>query len=124
MPITYTIDADAGVIFEVWAGAITAGDLGDYWRAYLADPAVLAVRRTLADLRAADLRFTGAELQALVNREVVPRLGGKTWRTAILVSGPVQFGVSRQYGVFAEAYSRDAIFSDRDAALRWLLGRE
>jgi hypothetical protein len=37
-----------------------------------------------------------------------------------VVARAVQFGVSKQYQVFAEAYSRDAIFDDYDTALRWL----
>ena len=34
---------------------------------------------------------------------------------------PVQFGVSRQYQVFAERYSADSIFGSEDEALRWLM---
>jgi hypothetical protein len=122
MPITYSIDRASGIIFEVWAGGVAAADLRRYWQGYLADPDVLALRRTLVDLRGADLRFTGGELADLVDQVVLPALGGRDWTTAIVVGRPAQFGVSRQYQVFAESYSRDAIFHDYAAALAWLTG--
>lgn len=123
MPISYTIDRAAGVILEVWQGEVTAADLRRYWNAYLADPDVLALRRTLVDLRRADIRFSGGELSDLVSVVVIPALKGRDWKTAIVVERQVQFGVSRQYHVFAQCYSRDSIFYDYDDALRWL-GRQ
>ena len=47
-------------------------------------------------------------------------LQGKDWKSALLVEGPRQFGLTRQYQVFAESYSKDAIFHDADSALEWL----
>jgi len=121
MPITYTIDEKSGVILESWQGTITADDLAAYWRGLLADPAAMALRRTVADLRRSRLAFSGAELMQLVDEIATPRLAGSSWKTAIIVDTPDQFGVSRQYQVYAEHYSRDAIFHDPDAALRWVL---
>jgi len=123
MPISYSIDADRGVILEAWQGDVTAADLRRYWQGYLADPRVMETRRTLVDLREARIAFSGAELLDLVCDVVKPALAGRGWTTAIVVAraGAVQFGVSKQYQVFAEAYSRDAIFDDYDAALRWLV---
>jgi hypothetical protein len=121
MPIEYRIDRNAGIIEETWTGTVAIQDLRDYWRGYLADPDVLALRRTMVDLRAADIAFTGAELAALIRSDVIPVLGGRHWVTAIVVSHAVQFGVGRQYQIFAEAYSRDAIFSEVEAAKEWLL---
>jgi hypothetical protein len=119
-PISYSVDLAQGVIFEVWRGDITAADLRRYWGTYLADPEVLSVRRTLVDMRAATILFSGNDLSNLVASVVIPALGGRDWKTAIVVEQPVQFGVSRQYQVFAERYSRDSIFHDPDEALRWL----
>ena len=120
MPITYSIDAGVGVIFEVWTGQITADYLRSYWQAYLADPEVIELRRTLVDMREARIQFTGQELLSLVTSVVTPALQGLDWKTAIVIAHPVQFGVSKQYQVFAEHYSRDAIFENYDEALRWL----
>lgn len=120
MPIQYQIDALTGIIEETWNGAVTIGDLRAYWTTYLADPEVLALRRTVADLRAAVIEFTGNELDDLVQSLVVPIVGDRVWKTAIVVSHPVQFGVGRQYQVFAGRYSHDSIFDDLHQAKAWL----
>lgn len=120
MPISYSIDTEQGIIVEVWVGDISAQELGDYWRRYLADPQVLSLRTTLVDLRQAMPRFSGTEMANLIRTIVDPVLKGRSWRTAVVVAEPLQFGVTRQYQVFAKHYSRDAIFTDRESALRWL----
>jgi hypothetical protein len=120
--ISYSVDKALGVIFEVWSGDITAADLQRYWQSYLADPDARAVRKSVVDLRHANIRFTGSELARLVETVVIPSLNGLQWKTAIVVATPVQFGVSRQYEVFAEQYSTDHIFRDFDEALRWIRG--
>ena len=124
MPITYSLDAERGLIFESWSGDVSASDLADYWRAYLADPEVMAIRRTVVDLRDSNPTFTGAELSSLIHNIVFDVLGERDWITAIVVAKPLQFGVSRQYQVFAECYSRDAIFEDPDLALAWIQGQQ
>ena len=121
MPITYSIDRDQRVIFEKWTGEVTAAELRDYWRRFLADLEVMALRRTLVDLRQCRVLFTGTELSSLVRYLVIPTLEGRDWKTAIVVENLVHFGVSRQYQVFAESYIKDSIFVDPAAALEWLL---
>jgi hypothetical protein len=121
MPISYSVDHEKRVIFETWTGEIDATELASYWQRYLADPDVLSIRRTLVDLRHCRIRFTGAQLSHLVQGIVEPSLHGKDWKTAIVADSPVEYGVSRQYGVYAERYSTDSVFSDPDAALAWLL---
>jgi hypothetical protein len=121
MPISYSIDHERRFIVETWTGDVAEADLAAYWRRYLDDPEVLAVRRTLVDLRNCRILFRGEQLANLIDRIVRPALDGRDWKTAILVGGPLQFGVSRQYQAFAETYSRDAIFDRQDAALAWLL---
>ena len=120
MPIAYSVDRQKGLITETWTGDITAAELDAYWRDYLKDPDVRAVRRTLVDLRQCRILFTGAQLSILVRQTVLPMLDGESWKTAIVVEHPVQFGVSRQYQVFAENFSVDSIFEDPEAALAWL----
>ena len=121
MPITYSIDDAVGIIRETWTGDVSAEDLGNYWRHYLADPRVLGLRITLVDLRHANPTFSGSQLRDLIVRIVDPILKGRDWRTAIVVDTSSQFGISRQYQVFADHYSRDAIFHDLESAQAWLL---
>ena len=120
MPISYTIDDERGCIVETWTGDVTAQELADHWMVYLYDPEVMALRITLVDMRRARILFTGAQLASLVETIAVPAIRGRKWKSAIVVHDPVQFGVSRQYQVFAETYSRDSIFGTEDAALAWL----
>jgi hypothetical protein len=121
MPISYSIDTRHNIILEVWRGDITASDLARYWRNYLADPTVLSIRRTLVDLRDTSFQFSGIEFKRLITEIVNPILQGQQWITAIVVDKVAQFGVARQYQVFAEHYSKDAIFYDYEKALQWLL---
>jgi hypothetical protein len=81
---------------------------------------VLACRRTLVDLRPARIALYGHELAALVRDVATPLLGDLTWRTAIVVDEPADFGFAQQYQAFAEVFSKDAIFFDTHEARRWL----
>ena len=123
MPISYSIDTVHRIVRTVWTDAVTVADLRSHWLRYLDDAVVMALRRTLTDLRAADLQFSGEELYEVIRDVVLPRLEGIGWKTAILVAQPDQFGVSRQYQVFAQ-YSEDAIFHDEARALAWLLAQD
>jgi hypothetical protein len=121
MPITYTIAPADGHLTETWTGRVTIDVLRDYWRVMLADPEAMRLRATLVDLRRAELALTGDELDDAIRDVALPMLQGRDWRTALVVADPIQFGVSRQYQVFASRYSNDAIFTDIDAARAWLL---
>lgn len=120
MPIAYTIDREKKLIFETWTGEIHAGDLAAYWKRYLTDEEVLEIRRTIVDLRASVINFSGNEFYSLIEAIVVPALKGREWVTAIVVGEPVQFGVSRQYQAFAGRYSKDSIFSSVAEAEKWI----
>ena len=120
MPISYSIDRENRCIYETWTGMITAADLGDYWRRYLADPVVMVIRRTIVDLRPCRILFSGEQLAELVESVVVPQLNGKSWRTAIVIGDPMQNEITRQYHVLAESYSRDSVFQTPEAAMEWM----
>jgi hypothetical protein len=119
MPITYSIDHNQNLIMEVWTGEIQAVDLANYWKRYLVDPDVLAIRRTIVDLRQAVILFNGLDMNRLIRSIVQPMLAGRDWKTAIVIEKPLQLGISRQYQVFAERYSKDAIFHSLEEARNW-----
>lgn len=120
MPIHYCINRDDCLIEETWSGAVNAADLKAYWQTYLTDPEVLQLRKTLVDLRRAKIEFLGHQLDSLIATVVLPVLGDRAWKTALVVLNPVQYGVSRQYQVFADRYSQDSIFHCMDTARAWL----
>jgi hypothetical protein len=123
MPITYTIDPDKQLIYETWTGKVQSATLAAYWKRYLANPEVMAIRRTVVDLRTATIGFSGLDFDALIQKIVLPVLGDRKWISAIVVGDPVQYGVSRQYHVFAERYSQDAIFNNPADAESWVLAQ-
>lgn len=120
MPIAYAIDHQKRLIYETWTGEVTAPGLAAYWTRYLADPEVLEIRRTIVDLRAAVISLRGIDFDDLIKTIVLPVLQDRKWTTAIVVGGTVQFGVSRQYQVFAERYSKDSIFFSMAEAEQWI----
>ena len=120
MSITYTIDRVGKIITEVWTGEIQAECLAAYWKRYLDDPEVLAIRRTIVDLRQAKILFKGSDLDRLIQSIVLPALKGRDWKTAIVVETSLQHGVSRQYQVFADRYSKDSIFQNIEDVRNWL----
>ncbi len=120
MPIAYRIDREKNLIYETWTGDVRAADLAAFWKQSLADPDVMKIRRTVVDLRACVVDFRGPDLDNLIRTIVLPALEGRKWTTAVVVSQPAQFGVSRQYQVFAERYSRDSIFASVADAEKWI----
>ncbi|HTQ99020.1 MAG TPA: hypothetical protein VMH83_03480 [Candidatus Acidoferrum sp.] len=124
MPIQYRIDHDEGLIYTTWEGDVHAEDLWNHWQTYLRDPVVMTLRRSLVDVRGANILFKGDELSDLIKTLVTPTLKGKDWILAIVVASPVQYGLSRQFHVFADHFSRDRIFHDYLAAKMWLLQQE
>ena len=120
MPIAYSIDREKKLIVEVWTDEIQSHDLAAYWKRYLSDPEVLAIRRTIVDLRTADIRFSGLDFGHLIQTLVMPVLQGRSWTTAIVVTKPALFGFGRQYQAFAQIYSKDSIFSNVEEAERWI----
>lgn len=120
MPITYSIDHENGCVIENWTGDITRHDLAVHFRHFFSDPEVLAVARTIVDLRHCQFVLTAAELEELVRRIVMPALHGRKWRTAIVLGDTNHFEMWRQYHVFAASYSNDSVFSTTEGALAWL----
>ena len=95
-------------------------DLETYWQRYLADAEVLEIRRTIVDLRASVISLSWMDLDGLIKELVLPALKGRKWTTAIVVEGPAQFGVSRQYQAFADRFSKDSIFANVLEAEKWI----
>jgi hypothetical protein len=120
MPIAYEIDRRRGVIITTWAGPVTAQDLASHWKVLFSDPEAMQLRKSLADLRKSELQFKGTDLAGLLRTLVQPRLGKQKWTTALLVEHATQFGVARQYNVYAAPFSHDRIFHNSDLAMQWL----
>jgi hypothetical protein len=121
MPISYTVDKERNVVLVTWQGDVTAEDYRSHLRAMLQDPDALRTGRSLTDLSQANILMSGVELNAVATAEALPRLAGRQWKTAVLVSSTLNFGVARQYQILSESEISDRVFRDRAAALRWIL---
>jgi len=121
MAITYRVDAGAGLAFEDWRGVITADDVHAHWTRMVNDPAVLACRGSLADIRECWVDFTGPDLQRLALTVLEPAFRGRQLRVAILVKDPVQYGVARQHRAFSSTFTEAVVFTDAAMAREWLL---
>ena len=121
MPISYSIDTRRRVILTRWEGVVTKAVAAAHWKQLFADPEALIVRRTLADLRGADVQISGAELMELSAEHIRPVSAGGPWRSAMIVDQPVLFGITRQFQSYALIQDRSQVFTDEAAALEWLL---
>ncbi len=124
MPITYVVDEELNIVRTRWSGDVTQQDVLDYFAALHNDPVALRSCRTITDVRGANLAFTGAQFGAAIRTVQAWDLGGRVWKNAIVVDSKLMFGVARQYGALAQAFSTDVIFDDHDAALQWLIRDE
>lgn len=118
--ISYHVDAAGGLILETWSGVITRDVLLAHWRQCLADPAVLAVKRTLVDLRDCDVQFSGEEWLRLIEGCVLNRPDLLGWKTAIVVDKPHLHGIARQFLGHAARLTHGELFEQPDQAATWL----
>jgi hypothetical protein len=118
--IRYAVDAELNLILEEWSGDVTRDALNAHWIEFLSDQSVLNCRRTIIDLTDAVMAFNGDDLYFLIDQLIKPALGDRKWITALIVESPLQFGISRQYGAYADFYSQDMIFATYNEAKEWI----
>ena len=124
MTISYEIQWAEPLIVETWRGEVTIDELRAHWGDLFRDDDVMKIRRTLVDLRSAEIGFSDAELDRAVNEVVLPALQGRDWITAIVVDTSRQLHVSSRYHSYAARYSSDVVFSSVEDANRWLLKQD
>jgi hypothetical protein len=96
-------------------------DFSDHLALMLGDARALACRGNLADITESELKFTGEQLGQLVRQTLGPALRGARRRIALVVRGPVQYGVARQFQAITEAFCEVEIFTDAPVAREWIL---
>lgn len=121
VPITYAVNTEQNFVQVTWQGDVTGEEYRTHLRAMLRDPDALRAGRSLTDLRGANVLLSGAELNAIGNVEAVPLLSGRRWKTAVVVSSPLNYGLTRQYQILSQSEDTDCVFGDPDDALAWLL---
>jgi hypothetical protein len=120
MGFEYRVDEDLRTIFVKASVRVTALDLCTHWIKFLEDPRTFAIRRTLVDLSQADVQIDFQELALLINSLVKPRIGNTVWITALVVGAAESSVMAQEFGLLAQSFSRDRVFTDADVALEWL----
>ena len=121
MPISYRIDADAGLLLVVGDGAITQSERLDAMHGWLRHPAYRPGLRTLCDFSAATSTPTMSELHEIVAfvEQEAASIGRK--KVAMVTGAPVTYGVARQFQALTDTgVLHVRVFTDRAAALGWL----
>ena len=80
--ISYRVDADQHIILEAWKGEISVVELRSHWAICLKDPEVLAVKRTLVDLRHCEITFSGQEWFEQLEKSVISNCDANGWVSA------------------------------------------
>ncbi len=121
MLMTYEIDESKSIVLEYWEGAITAEDLAQYWRVLTADDEAMLIRRSIADVKEIEIRFSGEEMHKSILTILEPALKDRKWKAAIVVNSPLQYGVARQFTTLAQLVTEASIFDESSLAFDWLM---
>lgn len=123
MPLATRIDKDRQRVVVTGSGPISAEDAAGARQAILADPDFHPGCDGLADLTDSDLAGLTTDSIRLLSRG--SPFGPQT-RLAIVVGGPLAFGLVRMYEAFVEQSGGSSVrvFLDRHEAEAWLARTE
>jgi len=85
------------------------------------DMTAMGCKGSLADISECAFHITSDELTEIIHSIVIPAIPSKSWKAAVFVRKPVQFGVARQYGAWTGERHQMEIFLDRELAIEWLM---
>ena len=123
MPIRVSIDRQRGLITTVISGAITPADLVAAYERIFADPDFRPGLDSLWDMRDARLAAFTTEHIRQTSEYILSQAArrGSGYKSALVASADLQFGLARMYEVFTERLPAEVgVFRDIDDALRWL----
>jgi hypothetical protein len=124
MPASYTIDARRRLVISTGSGVLTTADLVQHQDRLIADPAFNPEFHQLADFsEITDLRFSEETIRFLAVRHVF----SENSRRAIVSPTAKISEAAKKYQTYRELFmgkEQVRIFSDREEAMRWLLGED
>jgi hypothetical protein len=123
MPLTYTIDSDAGLLSIVGEGALTQSERVRLVLEALQDPAFRPGLATLFDISQTTTTPSMSQLREIVMllRQHAHRIGQT--KIAVVAHMPIVFGMAREFQTLIEletSLMEISVFSERDEALKWL----
>jgi hypothetical protein len=127
MPITYSIDAERGIVFATVGDELSLGDTLLHVQEVFADPRFRPGMAALFDARQASLgEFSGDELRRVlsaIDSRPASLVLGVRW--AIVVSREIDFAVSRMFeGLSGHLPVEIHVFRSYETARAWIEGGE
>ena len=124
MPYDYTIDSEDRLIITRWWGDLKDQDMFDYRHQLRTDPRFNPEFSVLLDMSDAtsDTGITVAALKDIAQKPFYGRI-----RRAVIAPRKTLFWFARlfdNYREMAGGKEQSRVFTDREAAMRWLLGSD
>jgi len=124
MSIEYTLKDEGHFVHTEGQGVLTDEELRAYVESVNSDPRIQREGRELLDLRAVSQINVSAEcIEQLAHFRKSPDQSPEEWKTAIVVSQDLMFGLSRMFQLSAEVADFPAqigVFKDLCEAREWL----
>lgn len=118
MGISYRVDREQRIVFVVWVGDITAGDLMAHWTTLVADSEAMRCRGSVSDLRGAGQLPHYETLRSSTQTRL--RVGLPAgWKAAVIATEPHHRGVARQLAAVVGEFCEVECFDDAATALAW-----
>ncbi len=120
MPITYTFDKRARLIYVMATQCLTLPDYLALRRSVESDEAIPTGSAVIFDMRGVtEVAVSGPQIFALAQaRDSVER---RASRIAVIVKDPVAFGLTRMYDLARGTGPPLRVFTEIDTALHWIL---
>lgn len=122
-PLRHRVHPDLGVVVTTWTGVASDAEMQASHAVLYASEAWRPGMHELVDLRAADLSGITQDGMRGLARIVERAMGGNggAFRTAVVVSGDLEFGMARLYGGHqGEEVGSVRVFRCGGEALDWL----
>jgi hypothetical protein len=123
MPVTYHIDAAAGLIATRCSGEITFEEVKDHFESVGSEPLLPARLDVLLDLSALNTAPDSTQLRDAIY--AMERLNARVqWgHCAVVVSNDLMYGMFRMFEAYSdELFQSSRVFRDRKEAEAWFAG--
>lgn len=122
MPITYKIDPVLGIVISDWHGVVSEKEITDHMKEMLSDKEAFTCGKSIADLRKmTELKYKFDDIYHLSRTVIKPLLGGRRWKTAIIVNNTPYFAIGLQFEWLTEGIVDSSVFTEESAAFNWII---
>lgn len=123
MPMSYKIDAHAGIVRLTGKHVVTDRELFDCVRGLRHDPQLAPGMKHLSDMRGIEVDFSGDGIEAVVGILRDTRDRREKAKAAIVVDEDVAFGMARMFQLIAavsDVHPEFRVFREYQHAVDWL----